>query len=149
MKPKSLSLRKVAERFGVTPQVLSKARPLIADFPEPIGNNNGALAFAESAVDSWAAGKDAGTVIRAARVLADRNAAEAHQARERFNPLCRQFVSGGFVGAEQRQQIEMKKLVARTCPKPSPRIVITIIPDWAQDQRGFAAIETKIIERQL
>jgi len=46
------------------------------------------------------------------------------------NDLCRRWASGEFMPPSQRQQIEMKRLVARHCGGAVQRQRITVRPDW-------------------
>ncbi|WP_446807989.1 hypothetical protein ACH50O_11780 [Methylomonas sp. 2BW1-5-20] len=139
-----ITQKQAAERLGVNKDALSKAMPYLAGFPEKEQRGKARL-YLEKAVMNWAKDRDVPQLVKAAVAISrGGKAALLHT----FNANCRRFITGQFAAAEQRNQIELKKLVARQCRKPVRRVV-TIIPDWTQDQRGNEIPQTKIIERTV
>jgi len=96
---------------------------------------------------AWAQGRDVKALVSAGGSQA--RAGGLDDESTQFNARCRALITGAFAPADQRSRTELKKLVARQCHKPGKRLIVTIVPDWMQDQRGFETPKTKIIERHI
>jgi predicted DNA-binding transcriptional regulator AlpA len=142
-----LTQAEVAELLGVNRHMLSKAAPYLQGFPSAgqIGGHRRRYQRAE--ILAWREGRDVKAEVSAAGSLARAGQPDAEETA--FNQLSRAFLVGAYDSPQQRDTVEFKKLVARQCKKPGGRLVITIVPDWMQDQRGFEPPKTKIIERHI
>jgi hypothetical protein len=82
-------------------------------------------------VQRWAKGKDVAGLVRAAnaRRVAEQNVGPlAAKPISPFNDLCLRFAAGEFLPAQQKQQIDFKRLVARTA-RPKTQSV-HLVHDW-------------------
>lgn len=144
--PEFLTQAQIAVYFGVHKDALSKAIPFLEGFPAC--QQRGRLRrYPAAAVKAWKKGKNIPALVRAA--TAKSRAGKSASAADAFNAACRLFITGVYAAPQACNQIEMKKLAARHCSKRSKRLVVTIIPDWTQDQRGYNEPQTKIIERTV
>jgi hypothetical protein len=145
-----LSQKEAAALLGVNAHMLSKAVKHLPDFPrshpQP-GQHGYYRRYRRAELLAWAGGRDVAAQVSAACSLARKGQIDVSAVQ--FNARIRSFIVGQFDGSTQRQRAAYKKLVARQCRTRARRLVVTIVPDWTQDQRTGEIPQTKIIERLL
>lgn len=124
-----VSVCDIAKILQVDKTRLGRALPFLEGFPpmQQFGKNR---RYHLPTVLRWAKNRDVAEAVRDALIIERNGGSDAKIAQ--FNRLCTQFTRGDFSGPEQRQQIALKKMAARYCPKPD-RQRIKLIPDWMKD----------------
>ncbi|NOV29199.1 hypothetical protein [Methylomonas sp. ZR1] len=148
--PEHLSQAEVAELMDVNKHMLSKAIPYLPGFPKTQsvpGQAGNFRRYSRKQILAWCKNRDVKKEVSIAGSQA--RAGQSNETDQRFNAACRLFITGAYVGPTQRNRIALKKIAARQCYKPGKRLIITIVPDWMQDQRGYNEPQTKIIERTV
>lgn len=110
-------------------------RPFLTDFPAPVAKDKQTLLYRRSDVEQWATGKDIKALFAAAnKTRRNKRKAALSAAKDDTaigpldNQLCRQFVTGAFLPAKQRQELALRKLAARTTQPKTHRI--QLVHDW-------------------
>lgn len=126
-----ICLTKIAELLGVNAIMLKNVRTYLDGFPKAKQQGKHKI-YSLPAVQAWASGKDIPALLSAAnkqRVERCRAIASGKiQERPFNNHEASRFISGAYLPATQKQQIEYKKLVARTT-QPKTKTVHLVF-DW-------------------
>ena len=114
---------------------LGNYRPFLPDFPAPVAKDKQTLLYRCSDVEEWATDKDIKALFAAAnKIRRNKRKAALSAAKDNTaigpldNQLCRQFASGAFLPAKQRQALELRKRAARTLQPKTQRI--QLVHDW-------------------
>lgn len=136
MKDQYINLSEIYQRFGgLGYDNFKKAEPFMNGFPVPVlagsGKQKGRPRYRRQQFEDWAQGKDLRQILQAALALANQRGEATSASAVKINDLHRRFTAGEFATPEQRQQIALKRLAARTTQPKTTRI--TIIPDWMKE----------------
>ena len=130
-----ITQRTVYQQFRVCFETFKKAMPFIDGFPAPVfassGRQIGKPRYRKQQFEAWAEGKDLREVMKAALALANQRSDAPTASAAQSIDLHRRFTAGEFATPEQRQQIALKRLVARTTKPKTTRV--SIIPDWMRE----------------
>jgi len=132
----TLTLTEIADALNVQLVYLSAARPYLAGFPEPLEASGNCKRFNWDAVTAWAAGRDiAGEIKKAHAERRKQYSSKVHtpapksdKDKDAFNRAAARFLAGAYLPAQQRTEIQFKKLVARST-QPQTHTV-RVRPAW-------------------
>lgn len=130
--PDLINLDGLSTLFGVPRGTLSNALSQFDGFPPGKQQRPGGKFYNLAAVRRWAKGKDVAAMARQINARRWHESRTAQTPNQAFNAGCRRFISGEFLPAQQKQQIEFKRLVARTTqPKTQTQHLVF---DWMLDE---------------
>jgi hypothetical protein len=132
-KDQLIDIDSVVHLLGVPKTSLEVFKSSLPDFPDGIGKKGCTKFYSRNAVLKWRKSHDVRTLIRdlsRARYRSRRVPPAAEPGNRQLDfDLAQRFLRGAFAGPSQREQIEMKKLVARNFGKGITQRV-TVASDW-------------------
>ena len=132
-KDQMIDIDTVVRLLGVTKTSLEVYKSSLPGFPEGIGKKGCAKLYSRNAILSWRKTHDIRALINElsrARYRRRNPMAETHPITGGIDhDLCLRWARGEFMPPSQRQQIEMKKLIARNFGKGITQRV-TVVADW-------------------
>jgi predicted RecB family nuclease len=129
MTTKTINTEAVCKLLNVPKNTFNTARPLLVGFPRPVGKTAHGNQYLPADIKRWARGKDVKRLVMDAYQTRKTQQEQASQAKlERFNQALFAFNSGAYLTAEQRERLELKKLVARATHPKTERVRLN--PDW-------------------
>lgn len=128
---KLVNCSQLAKIFGVPKSSFSLATSGLSGFPAHKCQSRHGKFYSLAAVKAWAKGKDVAGQVRAINAAKKRKKYDGKIVNVdsgQFNEWCLRFAAGEFMPAQQQQQIEFKRLVARTVqPKTQTQ---RLVFDW-------------------
>lgn len=127
------TIQQVAEMLDVSVSTLAKVHKQLQNFPGSIGRLDGTKRklYSRSAIKKWMSSHDVkAQTSLARRVVEEGNGSVRpyHRSTSAFNAMAVAFLKGALLPKKQKEQIEFRKMVARTTRPKTTRI--QLVHDW-------------------